>query len=237
MLKKIILSERSMRVRCVNLLFALFLFLPLSSKQCFAQFQGTGDLRIISPAAYTRIEAGTMFTVKWANASYTAKNLHRIKLELYKNTESIHTFVENTFNTGKYTALFLSTFSQGKYRIKITSIDGTAFTFSDEFEIIPAIPVKILQPTLNDTWYFDQEYIIIWQDECPHSQVYINLFRVEENEQLISIERIADGIQNDGHYSYTVPNTLSEGVYTIGIRIPPIAEIKYSKPFTIKKLD
>ena len=217
----------------IILIFSL-IFLNFSLRS-LAQFQDTGDFRIVSPNSNTRIEAGTDQVIKWANASYTARNLFRIRIELHKDTELIQTFTENTYNTGEYTAFFLSSLKPGRYRIKIITPDGIAFSFSEEFEIIAPIPIKILEPNARDIWYLGDSCNIMWQDDYPDSKVYIDLLRVDEEDGLTFIEKIADAIANEGRFNYTVSGNLKESTYVIGIRIPPIKEIKYSKPFLIKK--
>lgn len=196
--------------------------------------EGTGDFRIAHPSRYTRAEAGNDLIIQWANASYSAKNLFRLRIELFQDGKSIHVFTDNTFNTGEHTSLLLSTIPAGTYQIKITSVDETAHDFSDPFAVIAPIPIKILQPTASTIWNLEEEVRILWQDDNPLSIVYINLFKVQEEGQLLSVEKIADDIDNAGEYTYKVNPELVQGEYVVGIRIPPIPQVKYSKPFIVR---
>ena len=123
----------------------------------------------------------------------------------------------------------------GKYIIKITSVNGIAFAFSEEFEVIPPIPIKIIEPNSESIWHQNKTYTVKWQALGPESNVYIDLLKMQDNGQWLSRAKIADGIENVGEYTLTVPNNLEDGNYRLGIRIPPIKEVKHSETFTIKK--
>lgn len=211
-----------------------FLFCLLCSTLCFSQEQGTGDLRVVGPNANTRIESGNDFLIKWANASYSAKNLYRIKIELYKDNQPVTVLTESTFNSGEFKSMLLSTVAPGKYRVKLTAVEGIAHSFSDYFEIIAPIPIKILQPTNQDIWVADRDYKVIWQDREEGAPVYINLFKIDSEGARSSVLKIADGVKNTGEFTFNIPQDLEGGQYQIAIRIPTITETKFSRTFLIE---
>jgi len=212
----------------------IFTLLLLPAILCFSQDYGTGDLRVITPNAKTRIESGSDFLIKWANASYSARNLYRIKIELFSSDEAVSVLTDSTFNSGEFSSMLLSTVIPGMYRVKLSAVEEIAHSFSDVFEIIAPIPIKILEPTDQDIWQAGRDYSIVWQDTEQDEDVYINLFKLDEEGEKTSILKIADGVKNVGEVTFNLSQDLEAGLYQIAIRVSTIAETKFSRPFLVE---
>lgn len=222
-------------MRVYKILFLMFVGL-IFSVNIFAQdLITTGDFRISLPNEETKIEAGEELDVVWSNASYSARNFYRLKIELCENLDPVLILSENTFNDGQFSKVILSTFSPGKYRVKMTPIEGGAIAYSDEFEIVAPVPIKILQPTSESGWNIGNEQLIIWQDQYPDSMVYIDILKVGEDGKKTFIEKVADGIENHGQLFYTVGDNMMPGKYVLSFRIPPVNSIKYSQEFVVEE--
>lgn len=213
----------------------LIFILLLGTFSCFGQTSDTSDFKITTPHINSRPEAGAELIIKWQNYSYSSKNISNLRIDLCKHNQPVYNFTENTFNDGEHTATLPADFAPGKYTIRITSTDTTAIAYSPEFTLIAAIAIEIITPTSETKLHNEDSCMIEWESADPESQVYINLFSIEENCRLASRAKIADGIENSGKYAWTIPKELRPGNYVVGIRIPPISEVKYSQPFLIKE--
>ncbi len=201
--------------------------------------QDTGDFKIIYPRQDIRVEKGETLNIKWLNYSYSARNISRLKIELCKDKKTVATLAERIINNGYYEAKIPDNIQQGKYQIKITSINAEACVFSETFYIIPPIPITIITPDKDTTWKKGKTYTIQWKTKTPQQEakVYINLFRQQEDKRLTSLAKIADNVNNTGELKFSVPTDLPDGTYVLGIRLTTISEIKYSSPFKIKGED
>ncbi len=222
-----------MRTTIKSIGFCVLLLLPLISISAFGQHKETGDFNITEPHAYVRAEAGRELTIHWLNYSYSARNIFTVRIEIIKDSEIVRTVIESTANDGEYIDLLPADFVPGKYKIKITSTDETAISFSEQFEIILLIPIEITSPANNENLKQESTCVIRWSSDYPESKVYINLFKIGENKQLISRLNIGENLANKGEYEWRIPSDLEDAAYIIGLRIPPIANIKYSPPFII----
>ena len=217
-----------------TILLSIFALLLLASNYAFAQaHKGIEDFKITVPNSNMSIETGAKITIKWMNYSYTSRNVLNLKIDLISGSK-VYTIAKNTLNNGHYTSILPLTIIPGEYKIKISSIDGTAYTLSEQFRIITAIPIRILSPQAGSIWNKNKNHIIKWQAAHPQSKVYINLIELEDNGRLYSRLKIADGIANNGSYTWHVPADLNNGRYIIIIRISPIKGAKHSERFSIE---
>ncbi len=225
----------SKKTKLVLLLISIGI-VSLGANYTYGPQDGTGDIQIISPSGYVRIEKGDILALRWLNYSYSSRSISRIKVELCRGDVPVATLVEEVVNSGKYDVKIPDNIESGIYRIKLTSIDGLAYAYSDKFTVIDKVPINVISPTADVVWEKGKSYSIKWKTLTSHpdAKVYISLFRKGEKGNLVSVLRISDDINNTGEVRFTVPSELSPGTYMIGIRVTTIGEMKYSLPFQIK---
>jgi hypothetical protein len=208
--------------------FFLILFFAFASS-----LYADNDFKIISPAANSRFELPTTIQIRWLNYSYSSKDIRDLRVEIISEDNN-YLLAAKTPNDGEYLAKLDKDIAAGTYRVKITNKSKTAIGVGRKFQIIAPIPIDVLSPASDATWYAGDSVQIKWQAPHPDSSVYINLLKVNRNDQLVVTKRIAEGVKNSGSYNWVVPDDVVDGEYIISFRIPEITDIKYSKPFNIE---
>ncbi len=203
-------------------------------------------ITIISPQANVSLSMGSMYTVRWNNTEVIC----HISIDLYRNNILIINVEDDSFNCGAYPGDDIWTVPSGltpakDYCLKVYNRDDPdTYAFSDYFEITEARGITITVPHGGSHFAQGSEYLIEWNSYGPVGNVRIMLYENIDHEDYVYgldtyVLTIIDNIENNGSFSWTVPEDLPDGnKYFITINsIVDSACSDYSRHFTISPID
>ncbi len=179
-----------------------------SDSECYSAYftiHAPCSVEVTSPNALTQWISGENVAITW---SYTAACSDTVGLQLYKAEQEILIIVESAENMGIFVFDLPPGLEEGNdYRIRIVCDD--AEDFSEYFTVLEPCTMEVTEPTESTTWTTGEEGVTISWDfriSCG-ATADILLYKGLSTELLT----IAAQTENDGEYSWDVPDTLEEG--------------------------
>lgn len=133
------------------------------------------------------------------------------------------------------TANTLTVTVTGNYSCKVY-IDGYETTCYDcdyGYADVTSYSVSISQPNSNSIWYIGSTYNITWNDNF-NENVVIDLYQEQGAGAFGQIDQISSSTPSDGSYSWTIPSSLTPGIYGIDIHSTTNSDISdFTEGFSI----
>lgn len=179
----------------------------LYASRCYAC-----NFTITRPTNDSRWECGNYYYIRWDSECNRG---NRVGIELYEGDSLIESVVWRTCDIGSYEWRVPEDLTPGNnYRLKITdtSDSACAYGWSSYFEITR--PCTFLSsPSANSIWECDNTYAISW-DPIPETNL-VDIWLSDGSDWW----PIAEGIDDTGSESWTVPAGLTPGCnYRIEVR-------------------
>ncbi len=164
--------------------------------------RGGGTITVTSPSSGDIWYTGGQYTIRWNSTG----SISRVRIELYRGSTLVRTIASSTSNDGSYTWRVDNDLSESSsYRIKISDASNSSvYDYSDYFQI-KRPRITVTRPNSGDVWYTGQSYTIRWNSEGPITNVKIELYRGSSR-----VRTITNSTSNDGSYTWTVDDNLSE---------------------------
>jgi len=194
------------------------------SLMCFI-FSGlllSQSFTLITPNGGESWNIGDTYDITW-NSNQIPGN---IILKLKKGNTLLGSIAWNIPNTGTYSWTINDIQSTpiepgNDYKVIVRSKDDISIEdISDANFIINSVPtgcsIEITEPSSGDTWYKGNTYNIQWtKSGTMDTQVEITLYKAD----LTTLQTIIKGTtENDGLYSWKIPNSIPDGVYVVRVK-------------------
>ena len=199
-------------------------------------------ITIITPRANASLSMGSSYMIRWNNT----ETICHIKIDLYRNNTFIINVEDDDMNCGAFPGDDIWRVPSGltlanDYRLKVYNRDDPdTFAFSDYFEIAEARGITITVPNQESLYTQGSEIQIKWNSYGPVGNVMIRLLENVDHEDHIyginiNVLTIIDNTENNGSFSWTVPEDLPDGTqYFIAVdSIVDLACYDDSQYFTI----
>ncbi|MFX1428877.1 MAG: Ser-Thr-rich GPI-anchored membrane family protein [Promethearchaeota archaeon] len=172
-------------------------------------------INVIKPDSSTIWNINSKYDIKWTASSL----ISTIRIELWDQYHREKIIADGIANNGSYPWIVPSDVGSGDdYQIVIKDAsDLTPTDYSERFEIInPSISMdylNIITPNASTVWENASTYEIKWEASSDFDYVDISLWLFP-----LFIDYIVEDTDNDGSYTWTVPNSLNTDEYYITIR-------------------
>jgi len=181
---------------------------------------GAQSITVTSPYPQMTWNNGTEYTIRWsANGQMDAT----VRIILRRNGALFRMINDNTPNDGSYDWTIPADIPEGSYVIRVRTNPGQYAGVGGDSNLFhikppPTPAIEVYQPHAGDHWLKGQPYVIRWHKNGElHTRVYIELFNQAGTQQVMNIafRGVAD---NSGHYSWTVPASVTPGNYRIKVK-------------------
>ena len=175
-------------------------------------------ITLIYPYSGASLAMDSLYVIQWNNTD----EICFIDIDLYRNETFILSVDYSIYNCGtfggvKYWIVPEGLSPAGDYRLKIYDRDNPGtYIFSGFFEITDPRDIDILKPRTGSTYTQGSEYLIEWESYGPVGDVMLDLYINIEHENYtfgidVYILTIAENTENDGNFSWVVPEVLPNG--------------------------
>ncbi|MCP4110030.1 MAG: SUMF1/EgtB/PvdO family nonheme iron enzyme [Desulfobacteraceae bacterium] len=165
-----------------------------------------GNLTVKTPNGSEQWCMGETYTLAWETGSAGTY----VKTELYDGSARVRTIAERVNNSGSYAWTVPDSLPESStYKIRISDYSdaGVYDESNGYFSVVKSCELKVVSPNGGEKWYMGDVHAVEWDTGVSSDDVRIYLFK--EKEQMMM--RIVSEADNTGSYSWTVPDTLSEG--------------------------
>jgi preprotein translocase subunit SecG len=135
-----------------------------------------------------------------------------VSIELCRSGYHYSTITSSTYNDGVYSWSIPNDLSVGYYTVKITSTDYSGVFDSSSSFYVDERSIEVTSPSSDDVLFIGESEGIQWHSDNAGSSVNIKLYKSGS-----FITTIESSTNNDGYFSWDVPNDLSVGYYTVKI--------------------
>jgi len=161
---------------------------------------------VLSPNGGEEWDFGKSYDIRWNLEDATGN----VDINLFKNNVDLGPIVSDISNSGTY-SWTIDTLESGAeivtaddYQIQVIARDNSDSDMSNStFTLLPSI--AITSPTNSSIWFTNSTYTVTW-DVYGTMNDSVKL-RIYQNE--IKILGITDITENDGSYTFTIPDTIS----------------------------
>jgi len=187
-----------------------------------------GTITVTSPSGGATWFTGETYTITWDTQGNMNDN---VKIRVYQNSSHILSIVDSTPNDGSFSWTIPSNIPPASnYVIRVKTIDNLVYDDSDEFSITQGT-ITVTSPSGGATWFTGETYTITWDIQGSMANtVKITLYD-PSGTNLIHIMTM--NTENDGIYSWTIPNDISPGNYIVRVKTTDNAVYDNSDEFTI----
>jgi len=173
---------------------------------------------------------GHTYTITWTKSgSMNAK----VKIRLMQNGTKILGITDSTNNNGSYKWTVPSSIPDGKYVVRVKTIDNAVYDDGDVFTIATALSYRamsVTNPRAGQTWYKGKTYTITWGGgDVMTSYAKIRLY--QGNTKILDITDSTSYI--NGSYKWTIPSSIPDGKYVVRVRTIDTGDYDNSDAFTI----
>ena len=168
-----------------------------------------GTVTVTAPTAGEQWNRGASHLITW-----TKTFPENVKIELCNAGGGVLALIKNVCAGSSYNWYIPSYYTPGNYKIKVSSVlDGTLTDDSEGFEITLSAggDIVITSPAGGEIWAKGTSHPITWEKTCTEN-VKIDLCDASGN-YILTIKNQAPGES----LNWYVPNSYSEGTYTIRI--------------------
>ncbi|MFX0092093.1 MAG: Ser-Thr-rich GPI-anchored membrane family protein [Candidatus Hodarchaeota archaeon] len=171
----------------------------------------TRSITVTNPSSSSTWLVGSTNSIEWTSTGI----ISHVKIELYSGSTLVATIDSSTNNDGHKSWTVPNSISPGTaYYIKITDTsNNNIYDDSDYFTIEEIKSITVTKPSSSSTWAIGSAYAIEWTSTGSITNVKIELY---DNSDIV-IATIDSSTDNDGHKSWTVPNSISPGTCYIKI--------------------
>lgn len=176
----------------------------------------TPTLTVFSPNGGESIERGAEMTVTWATQNVPGD----VDVTLFKEGSYYKKIVDDTANDGSYTWFVPFDLPEGStYTVRVRSEQDSGLRdYSDAaFDILTgpsSLVLTLTSPNGGETLEVGGTYAITWDTQHMPEDVHLAVFKNGSYRK-----RITSSTANDGHYEWTIPNSLTpDDDYTIRVR-------------------
>lgn len=182
-------------------------------------FSSGPTISIVSPHSGDVWYKGKTYTIKWV---LSGKMDTEVKITLYKpDHQTLQAVIKKpTGNDGSYKWKVPSSIPNGKYVIRVKTMDNLVHDDSDVFTIT-SVPLSsgtltVTNPHSGDTWYRGLSYTIRWtKSGTLDSQVKITLYKPDHKTlQAVIIKPTG----NNNSYTWKIPASIPDGKYVIRVK-------------------
>ena len=199
-------------------------------------------ISIIIPNSGYVWNKGKTYTIKWV---YSGKMDSNVKITLYKpNLKTLQMIIAKpTANDGSYTWKVPFSIPNGKYVIRVKTMDNTVYANSAVFTInsvplpsgtltvIPPGYIKVTNPKKVTNCAHGSKLTITWiKVGKMDPNVKITLYKPDlKTLQMV----IVKPTPNDGSYTWKIPSSIPDGLYVIRVKTMDNTLYDNSEVFTI----
>ncbi len=173
---------------------------------------------------------GQTYTITWNKVGQMDDH---VKIRLLKNGAKVLDITNSTLNNGSYQWTVPNSVQSGNYVIRVKTLDNQVYDDSNIFTIAnqpsPSGSLTVVKPAAGDCWEKNKTYLIQWNSSNITELVKVRLYQGSTR-----VLAISDSTDNDGSYSWTIPNSLSDGNYKIMIKTLSNQYSDMSDEFSIK---
>jgi len=161
-------------------------------------------ITVTSPNGGEDWELGSTNAILWSSTDYVSGN---VKIELFQGGSAYQIIEGSTDNSGSYSWTIPYTYdADNAYRVRISSIeDASVYDESDDDFSLYYLPYTITSPNGGEEWVLDSTYDITWVSSFT-GDVKLELFKDD-----VAYQIIEGSTDDDGSYSWTIPETYCEG--------------------------
>lgn len=168
-----------------------------------------GTVTVDNPKTGDRWNRGASHLITW-----TKTFPENVKIELYSTGGGLLALIKNVCPGSSYNWYIPSYYTPGNYMIKVSSVlDGSIADMSEAFEITLSAggTIVVTSPAGGEIWAKGTSHPLTWEKTCTEN-VRIDLCDASGN-NILTIKNQATGES----FNWYIPNTYSEGTYTIRI--------------------
>ncbi len=173
-------------------------------------------IRIISPRSKEVWCKGNSYGIKWDKKGEMNSN---VKIRLYQGSTKVFSITNQTQNEGLYAWRVPKSLKSGSYKIRVKTIDNLVYDDSNVFNIKdysssnqPSITIS--SPKGGEIWKAGEEYTIQWS-KTGDMDSFVGIWLCRDR---MEVDEIIHRTENDGSFTWRVPDNLISGFYYIKIK-------------------
>ncbi|MBI4646502.1 MAG: PKD domain-containing protein [Bacteroidia bacterium] len=163
------------------------------------------NINVTTPTSTSSWNTGTTYYIEWTD---NLSSSEYIQIDLYKADTFYVSIDPYEYSDGSYSWSVPYTLPTGTdYQIKISAESyPLIYDFSNDFSITNTNYITITSPSSSTVWYKSYSGSIYWNSGSYSGSVKIDLLKAG-----FCIFIISTGTSNDGYFSWSVPNSLTNG--------------------------
>jgi hypothetical protein len=183
-------------------------------------------IEVINPNASSDWKIGSTYTIQWVKRG-DMDNQVRIKLFNEAGIDLVYSIADREENNESYTWRIPNEINEGRYRIKVFTVDRRIIDLSDVFRISPrqVMPdpnkitneFKVLAPVKGDRVYLGEETVIRWKSPALNSMFHCG--------NQVDIYAVRNTVDKGILIARNLENNPGENTYRWHVRTPVFLDV------------